>query len=103
MAWMVFPTGTCFSMTLRETDELLLAMARHVAADHCAVENVHRGEQRRRAVPLVVRHGSGATSSSAAVPAVCDQAPESGFFFVDRQHELACAGGINIERPDDVA
>ena len=37
------------------------AMSLHVATDHCGVEDVHRGEQRRCAVPLiVVRHGSGA-------------------------------------------
>ena len=45
---------------IEETNEL--AMALHVAADHRAVQDVHGGEQRRRAVPLlVVRHGSGAT------------------------------------------
>ena len=39
-----------------------MAMALHVAADHRAVEDVHRGEKRRCAVPLVVvRHGPGAT------------------------------------------
>ena len=43
---------------IEEAKELLMAMALHVTADHLAVEDVHRGEQRRRAVPLiVVRHG----------------------------------------------
>ncbi len=38
-----------------------MAVALHVAADDRSVENIERGEQRRRAVPLVVmRHGSGA-------------------------------------------
>ena len=38
-----------------------MAMALHVVADHRAVEDVHRGEQRRRSVPLVVMcHRSGA-------------------------------------------
>src|SRR6202453_797773 len=47
---------------IEKANELLMAMALHVAADHRAVEDVHRGEQRRRAMPLiVVRHGSGAT------------------------------------------
>jgi hypothetical protein len=47
---------------IEEANELLMAMALHVAADHRAVEDVHRGEQRRSAVPLiVVRDGSGAT------------------------------------------
>ena len=43
MAWMVFPTGTGAD-DIEETDELLMAMALHVAADHRAVEDVHRGE-----------------------------------------------------------
>ena len=56
---------------IEEANELLMAMALHVAADHRAVEDIHRGEQRRSAVALiVVRHGSGATSSSAAVRCV---------------------------------
>lgn len=46
---------------VEEADELLMAMTLHVAADHLAVENIQRREQRRRAVPLViVGHGSGA-------------------------------------------
>jgi hypothetical protein len=54
--------GNLFLDDIEESDELLMAMALHVAADHRAVENVHRGEQGRRAVPLiVVRHVSGAT------------------------------------------
>ena len=39
---------------IEEANELLMAMALHVAADHRAVEDVHRGEQRRRSVPDVV-------------------------------------------------
>src|SRR5271170_3291854 len=47
---------------IEEANEFLMAMALHVAANHRAVEDVHRGEQRRRAVALiVVRHGSGTT------------------------------------------
>src|SRR5580698_8302927 len=38
---------------IEEANELLMAMALHVAADHRAVEDVHRGEQRRRAVALI--------------------------------------------------
>ena len=39
-----------------------MAMALHVAADDCAVEHIECGEQRCRAVSLVVvGHGSGAT------------------------------------------
>jgi hypothetical protein len=47
---------------MEKSDEFLLAMTLHVATDHRAVEDVHRGEQCRRAVPLVVvGHGSRAT------------------------------------------
>ena len=38
--------GNLFLDNIEETDELLMAMALHVAADHLAVEDVHRGEQR---------------------------------------------------------
>src|SRR5262249_48704135 len=47
---------------IEEADEFLMPMALHVAADYGAVENIERGEQRGRAVALViVRHRSGAT------------------------------------------
>ena len=47
---------------VEEANELLMAMALHVAADYCAVEHIECGEQRCRAVSLVVvGHGSGAT------------------------------------------
>ena len=36
--------GNLFLDDIEETDELLMAMALHVAADHRAVEDVHRGE-----------------------------------------------------------
>ena len=46
---------------VEKADELLMPMTLHVAADDLAVEHVECGEQRRRAVPLVVvRHGPGA-------------------------------------------
>src|SRR5271154_1261729 len=86
---------------IEEANELLMAMALHVAADDGSVEDVHRGEQRRRAVALVVvRHRPG--------PALLHG--ESGLcaikglnlaLFVDRQHYGVC-GRIDIEA-DDVA
>src|ERR1700722_9488392 len=39
---------------VEETDELLMPMALHVAADHGSVEHVHRRKQRRRAIALVI-------------------------------------------------
>ena len=39
---------------VQEAEELLVAVALHAAAQHRAVEHVERGEQRGRAVALVV-------------------------------------------------
>ena len=82
--------GNLFLDDIEETDELLMPVALHVAADHRAVENVHRGEQRRRAVPLIaVGHGSGATllqrqSGLGAVERL------NLALFVDRQDDGVC-------------
>ena len=86
---------------VEEADELLMAMALHVAADHRAVENVEGGEQRRRAVALVVvGHRAGA--------ALFQRQPRLGAverldlaLLVDRQHD-GVRGRIDVE-PDDVA
>ena len=46
---------------VEKADELLMPVALHVLADDRAVENIHGGEQRRRAVPdVVVGHRAGA-------------------------------------------
>jgi hypothetical protein len=46
---------------VEKANELLMPVALHVAPDDGSVEHVHGGEQRGRAVPLVVvGHGSGA-------------------------------------------
>jgi hypothetical protein len=42
MAWTSLPAGTSASTALRKADELLMAMALHVAADDGAVEHVAR-------------------------------------------------------------
>ena len=75
-------SGNLLLDDIEEANELLMAMALHVAADHRAVEDVHRGEQRRRAVALiVVRHGSGAsTLLQRQSGLVCGQAPEIWLF-----------------------
>ena len=45
---------------VEEADELLMAVALHVPADHGPVEHVQRREQRGRPIPLVVvRHAAG--------------------------------------------
>src|SRR6202040_1065134 len=66
---------------VEEANELLMAMALHVAADDCAVEHIECGEQRCRAVSLVSR-GSWFRRdlSSAAGRAGCGQAPGFGSF-----------------------
>src|SRR5713226_5217158 len=52
---MQFPPGRGLTVDLvEETDEFLMPMARHALADDGAVERVEGGEQRRRAVALVV-------------------------------------------------
>ena len=77
---------------VEKADELLMPMALHVAADHCAVEDVHRGEQRRRAVPLiVVGHGSGAALLQRQSGLVRSSAWIWLFSSTDRT--MACAGG----------
>src|SRR5271167_4312865 len=86
---------------IEETDELLMAMALHVAADHRAVEDVHRGEQRRRSVPLIVmRHGSGAAFLQRQ-PGLRAVQRLNLALLVDRQDD-GVRGRIDIE-PDDVA
>ena len=62
---------------VQEANELLMAVALHVAADDGAVEDIESGEQRRRAVALVVvRHRPGPAPASWAGPAGYD--PGSG-------------------------
>ena len=78
-----------------------MPVALHVAADDRAVENIQRGEQRRRAVALVVvghRAGAALLQRQAGLGAVerLDLA-----LLVDRQDD-GMGGRIDIE-PDDVA
>ena len=48
---------------VEEADELLMAMALHAPSDDLAVQHVEGGEQRGRAVALVVvGHGAGAAA-----------------------------------------
>src|SRR4029077_9198397 len=55
---MQFPAGRGLEVDLvEETDEFLVSVASHTLADDATLQHVERGEQRRRAVPLViVRH-----------------------------------------------
>ena len=70
ITWITLPAGTARS-SFQEAQELLVAMARHAAADDRAVEHVEGGEQGGRAVALVVMgHGAG--------PALLDRQPRLG-------------------------
>jgi hypothetical protein len=83
--------GNLLLNDIEEAKELLMAMTLHVAADHLAVENVHRGEQGRRAVPLiVVRHGSGAPLLQRQ-SGLCTVKRLNLALFVDRQDDGVCA------------
>ena len=61
MAWIDFSHRDLLLDRIEEADELLVAMALHVAADDSAIEGVKGCEQRGGAVTfVVVRHRSGA-------------------------------------------
>ena len=101
MAWTCLPAGTCGFDGVEEADELLMAMAGHVAADDGAVEDVQRGEERGRAVPLVVvghRAGAALLQRQAGLGAVerLDLA-----LLVDREHD-GVRRRVDVE-PDHVA
>jgi len=56
-----FAGGNLALDSVEEADELLMAMALHVAADHGSVEDVHGREQSGRSLTLVIMgHWSGA-------------------------------------------
>ena len=86
---------------IEEADEFLMTMALHVAADHRAVEDIHRGEQRGGSVPLVVvRHGSGAAFLQRK-PGLRAVQRLNLALLIDRQDD-GVRGRIDIE-PDDIA
>ena len=78
---------------VEEADELLMPMALHVAADHGSVEHVHRREQGRRPIALViVGHGSGATLLQRQT-GLCSIERLDLALFIDAESTTACAGG----------
>ena len=86
---------------VEEADELLMTMTLHVLSDDRAVEHVHGGEQRRRAVShAIVGHGSGA--------AFLDRQPQLRpverldlTFLVEAEHD-GMRRRIDLD-PDDIA
>ena len=101
MAWIAFRCRHLRLDGVEEADELLVAMALHVAADDGAVEDVEGGEQRRGAVALVVvghRPGAARLHRQTRLGAVecLDLA-----LLVDREDD-GVGGRIDVET-DDVA
>jgi transposase len=60
---------------VEEADELLMPMALHVAADHRAVEDVERGEQRRRPIAFVDAMGPAARACDLGATTTADRCP----------------------------
>src|SRR4051812_43383969 len=87
MTWISLPSGTCASMVFEESDELLMAVALHVATDDRAFENVKGSEQGCGAVPLIV------VGHCAGPPLLHRQSWLGSIeglnlaFFVDREHD----------------
>ena len=79
--------------SVEKTDEFLVAMPLHVAADHLSVEHVERREQGRRPIPfVVVGHGT----EPAALHRQAGLRPIECLdlrLFVDRQHHRMLSGG----------
>ena len=79
---------------IQKADELLMTVPLHAAADDLAFEHIESGEQRGRAMPLVImRQGAGAAPSSSAVRAGCGQAPVF-CDFSSTESTMAWAGGL---------
>ena len=75
---------------VEKADELLMPMALHVAANDGSVEDVHRREQGRRPVPLVVVGHSSSASFLERQAGLCSVERLDLALFVDGKH---CAGG----------
>ena len=86
---------------VQETDELLVPVARHAAPDHVTVEDVESGEQRGRAVTLVVvRPGAGfaGLQRQAGLGAI----ERLDLALLVERGDQAMGGRIDVQ-PDDVA
>src|SRR6202051_2137928 len=101
MTWMILPNRNLPLDRVQKSNEFLMTMTQHVAADDRAVEDVEGGEQCRGAVPLViVCHGSEpALLQRQAWPGAIEGLDLA--LLVDRQHD-GVGRRIDIE-PDNVA
>jgi len=71
---------------IEETDEFLVAMPLHVAADDRAIEDIERREQCRRPVPLVIMSHRAEPTALHRQPGLCPIECLDLRLFVDRQH-----------------
>ena len=84
---------------VEKADEFLMSMALHAAADNGAIEDVERGEQRGRAVALVI---VGECSAPSRLHGQAGLGSIEGLdlrFFVDRKHD-GMGGWIDVEADD---
>ena len=70
----------------KEADELLMPAAGHALADDLAVERVERGEQGRRAVPLIIMGHRAAAATLHRQPRLGAVERLDLALFIDRQH-----------------
>jgi len=85
---------------VEETDELLMSVALHVAADHRAIEDIERGKQRGRAIALVIVGHGRPTSALERKPRLGPVERLNLALFIDRQHDGV--GRWRDIEPDDV-
>jgi hypothetical protein len=86
---------------VEEADELLMAVALHVAADDGAVEDIEGGEQRRGAMTLVVvRHRPGAARLHRQARLGTIESLDLALLIDREDHRMS--GRVNIEA-DDIA
>ena len=86
---------------IQEADELLVAVARHAASDHPAVEDVEGGEQRGRAVALVVVR-PGARFAGLQRQAGLGAIERLDLALLVEREDQTVGGRIDVQ-PDDVA
>ena len=99
MAWIDFSHGDLRLDRIEEANELLVAMALHVAANDGAIEDVEGCEQRGGAVTfVVVRHRSG-TARLHRQPRLGTVERLDLAFLVDRENDRM-GGRIDVEADD---
>ncbi len=84
---------------VQETDELIVAMPLHAAADDLALENIEGGKERGRTVALVIlRHGAGTALFHRKARLGAVQCLYLALF-IDREHDRVL-GAIDVKSHD---